>query len=245
QAPGGKRAYAYTLDPAEYRALLFGDVYLCADVATQGGPARTAGLEKGLALELGNQEAVGEGVGFGVPVVRYPEGWYYSGTAETVDLSSGEQVVFRKTFSLDRVEQYDPATGARSYRPVPSRGRLEVTYTVDDGSVRVQARPLELAAGFLQVGLLNEQSAAFDNFADPAQTLIGADFPHWLPVTGDWGRLRSAGLGVEWSQPVLPGAMLQAGRELQPPLLDWAGLDYIFGPDFAGADYTIKVGQAR
>ena len=244
-ASGGKRAFAYTLDPAEYRSQLFGAVYICADLDLGAGTARSAGLEKGLALEIGTRELMGEGVGFGVPVVRYPDGWYYSGAAETVDLSGRDTVVWRKTFELDRVERYDAVSGSKSYRTVPSRGRIEITYTVEGSSIRIHARPLDLTPGFEQVGLLNEQSAAFDDFADPTRTLVGSDFPHWLPVSGDWARLRSARLGLEWSQPVLPGASLQAGRELQPPLLDWAGLDYLFGADFGGADYTVKVGPAR
>jgi hypothetical protein len=128
---------------------------------------------------------------------------------------------------------------------VKSRGRIEVTYTITGGSIRIAARPVDLAPGFQEVGLLNEQSAAFDDFADPTRTLVGSDFPHWTSATGAWARLRSGSLGLEWSQPALAGARLQAGRELQPPLLDWAGLDYVFGADFTGADYTVQVGPAR
>jgi hypothetical protein len=245
RAPGGKPAFAYTLDPSEYRAPLFANVYVCADVLSPSGRARTAGLEKGLALELGNTEVVGEGAGFGVPVVHYADGWYYAGSAQTLDLSKPNQTVFEKTFSLDRVEQYDPKSGAKSYRAVESRGRIEVIYTISGGSIQVVARPLNLAPGFDAIGLLNEQSAGFDDFADQTRTLMGPDFPHWTTATGSWARLRSGNLALEWSQPALAGATLQAGRELQPPLLDWAGLDYMFGPDFTGADYTIQVNPAR
>jgi hypothetical protein len=92
---------------------------------------------------------------------------------------------------------------------------------------------------------LNEQSGAFNDLADASRTLIGDKLGPWEPVTGSWARLRSGSLGVEWSQSVLEGADLRAGREVAPPRFDWAGLDYVFGPDFTGATYTITVGRAR
>jgi hypothetical protein len=128
---------------------------------------------------------------------------------------------------------------------VDSRGRVEVTYSLLSGRLNLAVRAIDLASGYDQVVLLNEQSAAFDDFADARRTLRGPDFGNWVPATGSWARLRSVGLGLEWSQPALPGAQLTAGRELEPPVLDWAGLEYVFGPDFNGAEYAITLGRAR
>ncbi len=117
---------------------------------------------------------------------------------------------------------------------------------VDSTGVSVTVKPLWLAQGYSEVGILNEQSAAFDDFAaDHQATLTGPGFGRWAAVTGGWARLRSGALGVEWSVPALPGAALYAGRELVAPDFDWAGLDYVFPASFAGASYHINVQEAR
>jgi hypothetical protein len=120
-----------------------------------------------------------------------------------------------------------------------------VTYSVDATGVSVTVKPIWLAPGFTQVGILNEQSAAFDDFADANQTLVGAHFPNWVAVGGGWGRLRSGTLGVEWSAPAIAGAELHAGRELIARDFNWAGLDYLFPPTFNGTEYHINVQEAR
>jgi hypothetical protein len=241
QVPGGKPAYAYILDSRAYHSEVAGvNVQLRRE---PGGSGRTAGMQKGVELASPAGSRSGEGMGFGVPVVHYPDGWVYSTTAVTEDLTQGDAVVWRKTYSLD-------LSGGDHERPhsfvrVDSRGRVEVTYSLLSGRLNIAVRAIDLASGYDQVVLLNEQSAAFDDFADARRTLRGADFGNWVPATGSWARLRSTGLGLEWSQPALPGAQFTAGRELEPPLLDWAGLEYVFGPDFNGAEYAITLGRAR
>src|SRR5207248_2391632 len=82
--------------------------------------------------------------------------------------------------------------------------------------------------GYSEVGILNEQSAAFDDFAAAGQpALVGPAFGNWAPVSGSWARLRSGTLGVEWSASQVPGATLYAGREKVAPDFDWAVLDYM------------------
>jgi hypothetical protein len=95
------------------------------------------------------------------------------------------------------------------------------------------------------VGILNEQSATFDDFADQERTLVGPAFGNWVPARGAWARLQSKSLGVQWSVPVLPNAQLHGGRELIPPGINWAGLDYIFTAPFDSASYRIKVQEAK
>jgi hypothetical protein len=95
------------------------------------------------------------------------------------------------------------------------------------------------------VGILNEQSALFNDFADRNSSLVGPAFGPWVPVEGGWARLRSAALGVEWSVPALQGAELAGGRELNPPGFDWAGLDYVFKALPSTVAYHITVQAAR
>src|SRR5207253_773370 len=84
--------------------------------------------------------------------------------------------------------------------------RVEVTYTVEGSSIAVTVRPVDLQSGYSQVAILNEQSGAFDDFADASKTLVGPALGPWVQATGDWARLRSARLGVEWSLPAIHGA---------------------------------------
>jgi hypothetical protein len=224
QVSSGKPVYVYRLWPA-----------LALTDTSQG---KTAGLKKGVTM---GDVATGEGMGFGVPIVQYPDGWVYSRTATDVVVS---QTSWQRTFQLDEIGG-DNAHGYK-FEAIASRGAVVVTYTLDAGGVSISVRPQWLAPGYTQVALLNEQSGAFDDFAaDRQATLRGKQFPNWTPVTGKWARLRSASLDMEWSLPAIPNASLFAGRESAPPDFNWAGLDYLFAGSFSGADYHITVQEAR
>jgi hypothetical protein len=116
---------------------------------------------------------------------------------------------------------------------------------VDRTGVLVELRVIDLAPGHMELGILNEQSAQFDDFAYQGQRFIGPAFGRWMRVDGNWARLRSATLGVEWSVPALLGARLHGGRELFPPSFDWAGLDYLFETSPGAVTYQITVQAAR
>jgi cellulose synthase/poly-beta-1,6-N-acetylglucosamine synthase-like glycosyltransferase len=224
QTRRGKPVHAYRM----LAVLSLGDV----------AEGKTASLAKGMTM---GQTATGEGMGFGVPIVSYPDGWVYSSTSSTVEISSG---VWKRTFQLDTIGGDAP----RHYQfvRIASRGAIEVTYALDANGVLIQVRTLWLAPGCTQIGVLNEQSALFNDFAAQDQpTLVGTDFGNWVPVTGSWSRLRSPTLGIEWSVPSVPGAELHAGRESSSPDFNWAGLDYLFPSSFAGATYHINLKEAQ
>jgi hypothetical protein len=220
----GKPVYAYRLVPS-----------LGLDPVSQG---KTASLAKGVTM---GPTATGEGMGFGVPIVRYPDGWVYSRTASTFEISPG---AWQRTFELD--EAGGDAVHNYAFVPITSRGEIQVTYTIESTGVNITVRPVWLTPGYVEVGILNEQSAAFDDFAaDNEAPRIDTAFGRWSQVTGAWARLRSGALGIEWSAPAVPGAQMYAGRELVSPGFDWAGLDYIFPASFAGATYRINVKEAQ
>src|SRR5260370_41680912 len=127
-----------------------------------------------------------------------------------------------------------------------SGGLVVVTYTIDTTGITVSVLVLWLAPGYNEVGILNEQSSAFNDFAaDNGPTLIDGNFGSWVPVAGAWARLQSKSLGVQFSLPSIAGAQLHGGRELVRPDFDWAGLDYVFGPSFTDTSYVIRVQEAR
>ena len=175
-------------------------------------------------------------MGFGVPIVLYPDGWVYSRSASDVQIAPNE---WQRTFQLDEIGGDD--AHAYRFQPIPSRGAIAVTYAIDPTGVAISVRTEWLAPGYTQVAILNEQSAAFDDLATGNQVTLG----NWTPVTGEWARLRSVSLDTEWSLPAISGASLYAGREFSPPNFNWAGLDYVFDGRFGGADYRINVEEAQ
>jgi hypothetical protein len=239
QVAAGKRVYAYRIAAARDTQPIYPG--LTAVISPMPAQGKTAALAKGVALRSGGVDITGEGMGFGLPMVHYPDGWAYSRTATTVGASIATGSVWTRTFNLDAIG----VDATRTYEPIASRGQIEVTYTVNSTGVLVELRVIDLAPGYLELGVLNEQSAAFDDFADQSQTLTGPHFGRWIPVRGTWARLRSAPLGVEWSVPALPGANLNGGRELFRPGFDWAGLDYLFDTPPTSVTYQITVQAAR
>jgi len=223
QVVGGKAVYAYLFLPS-----------LSMDPTSAG---KTAPLAKGMTMG----SATGEGMGFGAPIVHYPDGWVYSRTSITVRDSP---TTWTRTFQLD--EMGGDAAHRYVFVPIASRGSIAVTYTLDQSGIEITVTPLWLERGYSEVGVLNEQSAAFDDFAAGGQpTLVGSAFGNWVPVTGSWARLRSGSVGLEFSVSQVPGASLHAGREQVAPDFDWAGLDYIFSGSFSGTTYRINVQEAR
>ena len=242
QVAGGKPVYAYRLGTA----LMTQSIYPGVDarIESAAGEGKTAPLAKGIVLEVAGNEVAGEGMGFGVPIVHYPDGWVYSRTATTLDISTGTSTVWKRTYQLDEIGG-DAAHGY-SFVPIASRGAIEVTYTVDSTGVAINVQVARLEPGYSEIGILNEESAAFNDFAGGGSpTLLNGQFGSWEPVTGAWARLQSRSLGVQWSVPSISGAQLHGGRELTPPDFNWAGLDYLFPSSFTGAGYHINVQEAR
>jgi hypothetical protein len=237
--PGGKTVTVYDLSPMR-SAPLFGDVTVGMAFGDAPSRGKTAPLTKGLLIQRAGADVAGEGMGIGVPIARYADGWHYASSAEVTDLSAPGATVWRKTYDLDMVG----GDAAHDYRFVaaPSVGRVEVTYRVAPGGVvTVSVRSLGLAPGVQQVAVLNEESAAFDDFADASGAHVGAAFGNWMAVSGPWARLRSGSLGIEWAQQVAGRSELHAGRELTPPDFDWSGLDYLFDAGFTSVDYTVSI----
>jgi hypothetical protein len=241
QVAGGKPVFAYRFGADLQVQSIYPGVAACIEGAP--GPGKTAPLAKGVVLEIAGRDGAGEGMGFGVPIVHYSDGWVYSRTATTVDMSTSTATSWRRVYQLDEIGG-DKAHGY-AFEPISSRGSVEVAYTVDSTGVSVAVRTLQLEPGYSEVGILNEQSSAFNDFADQGHTFVGAALGNWVPVDGAWARLQSKSLGVQWSVPVLADAQLYGGRELIAPDFDWAGLDYMFGASFSGATYRINVQQAR
>jgi hypothetical protein len=242
QVAGGKPVFAYRLGAALLTQSITPGVAACLEGDL--GAGKTAGLARGVVLEVGGNEVAGEGIGFGVPIVHYSDGWVYSRTATNEDVSTATSTIWKRTFVLD--EMGGDAAHKYTFVPIATRGTIEVTYTVDVQGILVSVHVVNLDGGFTEVGILNEESAAFDDLAaDGAPTAVHAAFGNWVPIQGKWARLQSKQLGVQFWLPAFAGAELHGGRELSIPDFDWAGLDYTFGPSFKDMTYRILVQPSR
>ena len=129
--PGGKRAFAYSLQPERLCAWVTETAQVDIDPAEQPRLGKTAGLAKGLVLETVSGVVSGEGMGFGVPLVRYPEGDYFSGTASVVDISTGRSRAGSRPSSSTGWEL--TATAPSSPRRVGARWRSR-TWSAEEPS---------------------------------------------------------------------------------------------------------------
>jgi hypothetical protein len=64
---------------------------------------RISGLQKGLILVFGGRETVGEGTGFGAPILLYKDETYFSGSSNVYVSKQQESVIVRKEFFMDRI----------------------------------------------------------------------------------------------------------------------------------------------
>jgi len=77
----------------------------------------TSQLQKGLVLVYRGKEIIGEGMGFGAPVVLYSDRTFYSSSAETSFYQTGNLKILTKKFVIDTI----------------SRKKLSATYLNDRG----------------------------------------------------------------------------------------------------------------
>jgi hypothetical protein len=241
---GGKQVHLYKL---RRPMLPLAEVVGASLTIGQGNwPIRTetTPLAKGAVIARDGIDAAGAGMGLGVPIARFADGWWYPGPDSPLEVALSDDA-WTKTFDLNRREIDDGEGRFLRFEPGPSHGRVRVTYWPKPDGLRVEVRPLNWREGLEQVILLNEESAAFDDYADVAGTRWGAAVGNWAPVAGDWARFRSSSIGLEWEVPAPPpGGGFFAGSESHLPAIEVSGLDWQFGPDFVAVHYTIAIGTA-
>jgi hypothetical protein len=78
-------------------------VSLCVYSDTEPHNLQISNLQKGLILVINGAEAVGEGTGFGLPVVVYSDETYFPGTSKLYVSQRGNCCVIVKEFTMDKI----------------------------------------------------------------------------------------------------------------------------------------------
>ena len=94
----------YNLQPVDKHTFSLSDpVSLRVYAGTEPHNLKIADLQKGLILVVNGTEAVGEGTGFGLPVLLYSDETYFSGSSRLYVSQPGDCCVVVKEFIMDRV----------------------------------------------------------------------------------------------------------------------------------------------
>jgi hypothetical protein len=89
----------------EYSISLSKDLSLRISSDTWPPTLLTANLQKGLRLVHRGKELIGEGAGFGVPVVSYGNDTFFSGSSTLRQVDRGDLAVLRKEFLMDQIQR--------------------------------------------------------------------------------------------------------------------------------------------
>ena len=78
-------------------------VSLCVFSSTEPHNLKISNLQKGLILVINGAEAIGEGTGFGLPVLVYSDETYFSGTSKLNVSQCGNCGIIVKEFTMNRI----------------------------------------------------------------------------------------------------------------------------------------------
>lgn len=118
--------------------------------STEPRNMKIADLQKGLILVVNGTEAVGEGTGFGLPVLAYSDETYFSGSSKLYVSTRGNRCVVAKEFIMDRVAR-------NSFRNVTLENRaarsfIERLSDLYQGYPRFRFLTLKDLAGRMSIG---------------------------------------------------------------------------------------------
>lgn len=206
--------------------------------STSPANGKIFGLQKGAVMVEGKNETIGEGAGFGAPVLNWSGRTYFSRTARTERIEGG----LSKTFVLDTLEvgpTYDT-----SFVPVEAVGEVEVQYRVNGPVLSIEANLSGIPRNATLM-ILNEQAGSIYYHATDFESYDTVVDFSWRNVTGRCNYLldsRGWGFRVDYTPDIYNGTTLHLGRETAPRGFDWAGLDYAVDLSaFDGKEFSYQV----
>jgi hypothetical protein len=222
--------------PFDFRAS--GNMSLRFYNSTSPANGKLFGLQKGAVLVDGPNETIGEGAGFGAPVLNWSGRTYFSKTARTETIAGG----ISKTFVLDSIEVGQ--TYNTSFVPVEPAGEVEVRFRVNGPVLSIEANISRIPRNATLL-MLNEQAGSiYYRYTDHESSVMVVDFS-WKNLTGGYNSIfdsRGFGFGVDYTPGLYHGTTLYLGRETAPEGFDWAGLDYSLDlSEFNGSMFAYDV----
>lgn len=101
--PVSRKSNFHLLKVDTHTSCISKSVSLCVYSDTEPRNLKISNLQKGLILVINGVEAVGEGTGFGLPVVVYSDETYFSGTSRLYVSQRGNCCVIVKEFTMDKI----------------------------------------------------------------------------------------------------------------------------------------------
>ncbi len=198
---------------------------------------KIAPVQKGVVLVQNGAETIGEGGGFGAPVLHHDEKTYYSLDATAHRFRDG----VAKNFSMDAVEAGENYN--KTFEPVAPAGFVMVRYRYIADGLRIEVSLGGIPANST-LFILNEQSGTrYTRYRNSEGENLTVDFS-WRQVNASANYLLDGdGRGFRIDRPAIPdGTELHLGRETRPEGFDWAGLDITIDTAIYGSPvYTYEV----
>src|SRR3990172_9435963 len=166
-------------------------------------------LQKGLIFTYDRTEKVGEGTGFGFPVLVYPKETYFSSSAEVWMKKTSGSIKIKKEFILNMGVQ-------STFVKTVSIGKLPVTYEITNCAVNVKVDFRQLRKKHpRKIFVLNEQSASFfRRYADSqGSVLVDGQIGAWDTIDADWACLTDLKGRVGFRLWNVDGCVFRRGRE--------------------------------
>lgn len=137
------------LNMEKYTVPLSNSTTLAVYPNTKPNNLKIAGLQKGLIIEYNGKERVGEGTGFGFPVLIHPKETFFSGSSTVSVAQTAESVKIRKEFYMDRTARNKLGNVYLENQ----KARAFVRYLTDVYQKNRRFRFLELKGFFVRMGV--------------------------------------------------------------------------------------------
>ncbi len=233
-----------------------------------GGGLEVAGVARGVGLRFFERDITGEGLGLGGVVLRLGRVTYFPLSSKDSFREDGFSRVFyldgvsrRYLGPLDVTEvhrfvrdrlapQYQSGTPLASlfrhlmslrgllvrtrYVAVDTRETAHSSFTCCSGEICVR---VERERGCGKMIVANELSGRFFDYAVIGGSRVAP--PPWMRSPERSPTLGSSLLKLELSIEVPPGVEAFIGREVQPPRLDWAGIDLVMEEGVKELSYRV------
>jgi hypothetical protein len=133
---------------------------------------KIAKLQKGLIITYNGKERVGEGTGFGFPVLIYPKETFFSSTSTVSVAQTAESVKIRKEFYMDRATRNKFGNVYLENQ----KARAFIRYLTDFYQKNSRFRYLALKGFFVRIGV----ESAFVKAAAVGKVVVDYDIRNWV-----------------------------------------------------------------